>query len=94
MLSNKSNPFSNMMKNGCKNKKKLMHFYRVPRVRDFNNGAQYTTSRKFFMSSFYLFAPVFSGIVFVDKPRDFDEGICFPNGGYHKNKRKAVFELS
>ena len=31
---------------------------------------------------------IFSGIVWIDKVRDYDKGICLPNDGYLGNRRK------
>ena len=42
----------------------------------------------------YRFDFIFSRIVWFDKLHYFDEGICFPNNGCHRKRKKKIFQLS
>ena len=48
----------------------------------------------FYRAVFTSLCLIFSGIVWVDKPCDFDEVICFPNSGYYEHRKKSIFQLS
>ena len=40
------------------------------------------------LSILYLFDSIFPGKVLIDKLRNFEEGICFPNNGYQRKRKQ------
>lgn len=47
-----------------------------------------------FFSSFYLFDPIYSETVCIDKLHLFDEEVSFPNNGCHGKGKLRIFDSS
>ena len=63
-----------------------MHFGPAAMVFGLSNGAQGTLLSQFLFSSLFLSHSISSGIFWINRRYNCDEGICFPNNSCYGNR--------